>query len=53
VKEYRYTTHAEGEHPEAPGWDLGDGLPTWERELVPSDLEEVDELVGTGVGGSE
>jgi hypothetical protein len=39
---------AKAEQPEAPGWDLADGLPTWERELVPSELEEVGELVGAG-----
>jgi hypothetical protein len=39
---------AEGEHPDAPAWDLSDGLPTWERELVPSELEELGELVGAG-----
>jgi len=36
---------AEAGHPEAPGWDLADGLPTWERELVMANFEEVGELV--------
>jgi hypothetical protein len=39
------------EQPDARGWDLGDGLPTWERELVPRELEEVGELVGAGTEG--
>jgi hypothetical protein len=34
------------EQPEAPGWELAEGIPTWERELVAVDLEEVGELVG-------
>jgi len=42
---------AEGEHPEAPGWELAEGLPTWERELVTAHFEEVGELVGAGVDG--
>ena len=42
---------AEGEHPDAPGWDLGEGLPTRERELVTGNIEEVAELVGAEVPG--
>jgi hypothetical protein len=42
---------AEAGQPDARGWDLGDGLPNWERELVPRELEEVGELVGAGVEG--
>jgi hypothetical protein len=39
------------EQPDPPGWDRADGLPAWERELVPSELEEVGELVGAGAEG--
>lgn len=34
----------EAERAFASGWDPSDGLPSWERELVAVDLEEVDEL---------
>jgi hypothetical protein len=37
---------AEAGQPDPPGWDLDDGLPTWERELVPSELEAEPALVG-------
>jgi hypothetical protein len=33
------------------GWDLSDGPPTRERELVTAQFEEVGELVGAGVDG--
>ena len=42
---------AEGEHPDAPGWDATEGLPTWERELVTASFEEVGQLVGAGADG--
>jgi len=37
---------AEAERAAARGWAATHDPPTWERELVPSDLEEVRELVG-------
>jgi hypothetical protein len=37
---------AEAERAAARGWEATHDPPTWERELVPSDLEEVRELVG-------
>jgi hypothetical protein len=42
---------AEGEHPDCPGWEFADGLPTRERELVTASFEEVGELVGAGTEG--
>jgi hypothetical protein len=29
-------------------WDLADGLPSWERELVTANFEDVEEPVGAG-----
>jgi hypothetical protein len=43
---------AEAEQPDALKWDLAEALPTWERELVAVELEEVGELVGAGVRSS-
>jgi len=37
---------AEAERAAARGWEATHDPPTWETELVPSDLEEVKELVG-------
>jgi hypothetical protein len=37
---------AKAERAAAGGWEATHDPPTWERELVPSDLEEVRELVG-------
>ena len=36
-------------HPDAPEWDVADGLPTRKRELFTASFEEVGELVGAGV----
>jgi hypothetical protein len=39
---------AEAGQPDAPGWELGEGLPTWERELIAEALEAEASLVGAG-----
>jgi hypothetical protein len=39
--------------PGAPGWNLADGLPTRERDLVTASFEEVGDLVGAGWEVSE
>jgi hypothetical protein len=39
---------AKAGQPWTPEWDLDDGLPASERELVAVDLEPVEELVGAG-----
>jgi hypothetical protein len=44
---------ARARQPEATGWDLAGGLPTWERELVTAEFEEVGELVGAGAENQE
>jgi len=36
----------EAEQPGDRGWELADGLPTWERELVATNLEEIEAMVG-------
>jgi hypothetical protein len=41
----------EAGQPDVPGWDLAEGLPTWERELVTASFEEAGVLVGAGVVG--
>jgi hypothetical protein len=42
---------AKAEQPDPPGWDLADGVPTWERELVVDDLEAEPALLGAGASG--
>jgi hypothetical protein len=42
----------EAEQPSAPGWELADGLPTRERELVTARFEMVLKLVGAGADES-
>jgi len=44
---------AEAERATAPGQDIADGLPTWERELVADALEAESALVGTGTNSWE
>jgi hypothetical protein len=44
---------AKAEQPDPPGWDLADGVPTWERELVVDDLEAEPALVGAGAESQE
>ena len=44
---------AEAGHPEAPGWDLADRLPTCERELVADAVEAESALVGAGTNSWE
>jgi hypothetical protein len=39
---------AGAEQPDAPGWELADGLLTRERKLVTADFEGVGELLGAG-----
>jgi hypothetical protein len=37
---------AEAGQPDAPGWELGDGLPTWERDLFANAMDAESALVG-------